>query len=75
MVLNTEVDKKAQMSEGLRQVLESEDEVEGKESKAPRTVKNTNSISGEKESRCASKRDKDVNFFDNVFHVKRKRAC
>mgnify|MGYP006873469339 CR=1 FL=1 len=73
VVLNTEVDKKAQMSEGLRQALESEDEAE-EEPKAPRTVKNINSISGEKESRRASKRDKDVNFFDDVFHVKRTRV-
>jgi hypothetical protein len=71
VVLNTEVDKKAQMSKELRSALESDDD----EAEDDKSSKDANGASSQKkESRRAGKLDKNVNFFDDVFHIKRTRV-
>jgi hypothetical protein len=72
VVLNVAVDKKDAMSQELRDAIQSDDEEDDEEEE--KKQKKMDTEGEEKESRRARKRSKNVNFFEDVFHIKRTRV-
>jgi hypothetical protein len=74
VVLNVAVDKKDAMSQELRDAIQSDEEDDNEEEEKKKKKDATATDGEEKESRRARKRNKNVNFFEDVFHIKRTRV-